>query len=126
MKANRERRARALGEEAAGQILPLMMGMLLFMGGYVALTQVSIENRNRAVGEVGPNMELEANRLAETILGQPGISWYSTVTCANGIPTKTGFQPDSLDRFGLGLDHCPDVTPPTGFNLSFDKFANLG
>lgn len=90
-----------------------------------ALVLVSQDAGIRAVERQNDQtLDLDAERLAQSMLGSPGVGWYSTVSCVGGAATGT-LDGDNLQRFGLGAERCGDAAATGAWNLSFAKLSDL-
>lgn len=69
--------------------------------------------------------EVSASRLADTIFGEPGSDWYSTVDCTPDGPNPAYFDPDDVTRFGLAAEDCPSTSRSGALVLELDKLRDL-
>jgi hypothetical protein len=118
-------RPKLTGERSGvSNLFTLIIAAGVFSVSFAAVVHYAMDGHRLAQEKVSEGREADAARLAQILLGLPGVGWYSNVLCTNGRADPVHLQPDRVQRFGLGEEPCVRKTPGA-LNLNFDKVRNL-
>lgn len=101
------------------------MGLLVSIGMFsVTFASLVGFTHTQLLGAAGvaqeASGEVSAELLAATILGSPGIGWYT-----GGCEDKESLVPEALQGFGLAAEPCATPAANVVLNLSYHKLRNL-
>lgn len=104
----------------------MVFSAAVFTAAFGAIVQFSLHEGDSAATADTLRYEVDADRLAETILGSPGVGWYTEPACAGGQADPAQFTADAVQRLGLAPETCAIHKVGHSINLSFEKMQNLG
>lgn len=111
-------------------MLAFLIGIGVFAVGFGALLEAGVLQGNLGSGHAssvaeGAGAEAAAGTLADRLLGQPGVGWYTSLSCTNGVPNASKLQPDAVRGLGLGHEPCPGGVRGPGFALEYQKLQKM-
>lgn len=112
-------------DEGTSALIGILVATGVFVGAFATLMQVSVDQGSEPARAQEASLHAAASVLARSLLREPGTGWYTGAACAGGQPDPTSFEPDAVQRAGLGEEACVDRDGADYQRISYDKLDNL-
>lgn len=121
------RSRRRLGDDAATQLIALLVAGGVFVTILGAVVLVTIEQDASGDKAEEAKSQRDAVSLADLIVGSTGEGWFAPAAarCVGDEENRDAVVGDDVARFGLGAERCDAPIRSVPGNLSYAKLVNL-
>lgn len=119
---------RSMDFGGGSSIVGFLAATVVFAVSFATVIQFSVNDEPTAAAAHEATYHAMASSLADVLLASPGKGWYlNGLPCLGSVINVSAFQPDRVQRLGLGEEPCAQAGDPhRGVNnLSFSKIENL-